>query len=101
MTAICATTRAARSNNSGTARLTARTTSTSTRALATWSGFTSRQLRPDEFRDLPSYGIGLDDVYDNPGALRERLESARPRAVCFNSSEALRRFAGRDKLSLP
>ena len=65
------------------------------------SGFTPRQLRPDDFRDLLAYGIGLDDVYDNPDALRARLEAAQPRAVCVNSYEALRRFARQDKLQRP
>lgn len=65
------------------------------------AGFTTRQLRPAEFRDLIAYGIGLDDVYADPDALRARLESARPRAVCLNSNEALRRLTGRDKLPRP
>ena len=65
------------------------------------AGFTPRQLRPGEFRDLPGYGIGLDDVYDDADELHARLESARPRAVCFNSYEALRRFAGQDRLPRP
>ena len=65
------------------------------------TGFTPRQLRPEQFRDLPAYGIGLDDVYDDAEELRARLESARPRAVCFNSYEALRRFARQDRLPRP
>jgi len=59
------------------------------------------RLRPSEFRDLLGYGIGLDDVYDDPDALRLRIQSVRPRSVCFNSYEALRRFARRDKLPRP
>ena len=58
------------------------------------SGFTSRQLTPEEHHDLLGIGIGLDDVYDNPKALRQRLEDAAPIAVCFNSKEALKAFAG-------
>jgi TDG/mug DNA glycosylase family protein len=65
------------------------------------AGLTPRQLRPAEFWDLRAYGMGLDDVYDAPDDLRARLESARPRAVCFNSNEALRRFTGQDKLPRP
>jgi G:T/U-mismatch repair DNA glycosylase len=60
-----------------------------------------RQLRPAEFRELLDYGIGLDDVYDDPDSLRTRLGAARPRAVCFNSGNALRRFADLDKLPKP
>ena len=58
------------------------------------SGFTSRQFSPEEHRDLLGIGIGLDDVYDDPKSLRQRLEDAAPIAVCFNSKDALGAFAG-------
>jgi double-stranded uracil-DNA glycosylase len=57
--------------------------------------FTPRQLVAMQDRDLLSHGIGLDDVYDDPDALRTRIESARPQSVCFNSKAALERFAER------
>jgi hypothetical protein len=63
--------------------------------------FTPRQLRPSEFRDLLGCGIGLDDVYDDPDALSLRIQAIRPSSVCFNSYEALRRLARRDKLPRP
>lgn len=59
------------------------------------TGFTSVQLTPEEDRRLLSRGIGLDDVYHDPDALQDRLESIRPRAVCFNSKGALERYVGR------
>lgn len=60
-------------------------------------GLTDRRLRPDEFRALPSYGIGLTDLakhesgmdrelssaaYD-AGALRARIEACAPRILAF------------------
>ncbi len=58
------------------------------------SGFVRRPIDPSEHKELLGYGIGLDDVYSDPGGLRARLEQVRPRAVCFNSKQALERFAG-------
>jgi double-stranded uracil-DNA glycosylase len=63
--------------------------------------FTPRQIAPSEFRELLAYAIGLDDVYSDPGALRQRIEAVAPRSVCFNSKEALRRFAGVRRLNSP
>jgi len=65
------------------------------------AGFTPSQLAPLEFRRLLDYGVGLDDVYSDADALRARLESASPGAVCFNTKEALRRFAGVRQLRPP
>lgn len=62
--------------------------------LAT-TGFTPTQLAPGEFPRLLDFGVGLDDVYSEPEALRERIERVSPRAVCFNSKAALTRFSGR------
>lgn len=56
------------------------------------AGLTPSQLEPRQFRDLLEFGIGLDDVYDDPKGLRSRLEAAAPVAVCFNSRGALRAF---------
>jgi len=58
------------------------------------AGFTPRQLTPAEYRILFQYGIGLDDVYGDPAALRRRIQEAEPKAVCFNSKAALERFTG-------
>jgi hypothetical protein len=58
------------------------------------TGFTPVVLSPTQFRELLSYGIGLDDVYDDPAALRHRPLAEAPRAVCFNSRDALARFTG-------
>lgn len=63
--------------------------------------FTPYRLSPAEFENLLAYGIGLDDVYDDPAALRARLEAISPGAVCFNSQEALRRFAGVGRIQPP
>ena len=57
-------------------------------------GFTDRLLWPEQYRELLAYGIGLDDVYDDAAGLRHRIEATRPHAVCFNSKQALERFAG-------
>ncbi|MHB8642288.1 MAG: uracil-DNA glycosylase family protein [Gaiellaceae bacterium] len=65
------------------------------------TGFTPSQVAPSEFQRLLEYGVGLDDVYDDADALRARIESMSPRAVCFNSKEALRRFAGVRQLRPP
>lgn len=65
------------------------------------AGFTPRRLTPHAYQELLQHGVGLDDVYGDPAALRTRLEAVRPRAVCFNSSEALRRLSGSEKLHRP
>jgi hypothetical protein len=65
------------------------------------AGLTPSMLRPAEFHTLLEYGIGLDDVYGEPNELCRRIEAAAPRAVCFNSSEALRRFAGASQITPP
>ncbi|MEX1278049.1 MAG: mismatch-specific DNA-glycosylase [Chloroflexota bacterium] len=58
------------------------------------SGFTSRLWSAVDCRALLGVGIGLDDVHDDPAALRRRLEEVAPVAVCFNSKQALAAFAG-------
>ena len=60
------------------------------------AGFTPTRLDPCDFRTLLGYGVGLDDVSESPRSLGRRLEAVRPRAVCFNSKNALRRFCGRE-----
>jgi TDG/mug DNA glycosylase family protein len=58
-------------------------------------GFTPKQLAPADHQLLLRYRIGLDDVYEDPLALKRRITEAAPRAVCFNSKAALARFAER------
>lgn len=62
------------------------------------SVFTPRRLRPEEDHLLINFGIGLDDVYDDPAELLRRLIDAAPKAVCFNNKEALRGFVGVERL---
>jgi G:T/U-mismatch repair DNA glycosylase len=56
-------------------------------------GLTSTAIVPADFRDALTFGVGLDDVYQEPAALRRRIKAAAPRAVCFNSKAALARVA--------
>ena len=58
------------------------------------TGLTPKQLTSLRWRELLTYGIGLDDVYDDPQALWRRLARIAPLVVCFNSKQALERFAG-------
>jgi G:T/U-mismatch repair DNA glycosylase len=58
------------------------------------AGFTPTRLAPCEFASLLDLRVGLDDVYRDPRGLRSRLADASPRAVCFNSKDALQRAAG-------
>jgi len=53
------------------------------------SGFLPRIFKPTEDSLLAGYHIALDDVYDDPESLHERLKVYRPSSVCFNSKEAL------------
>jgi len=62
------------------------------------TGFTPARLVPAEFRHLLDFGIGLDDVYQEPDELQERIERASPRAVCFNSKAALTGFTRRRRI---
>jgi TDG/mug DNA glycosylase family protein len=72
-------------------------------------GLTPRQLAPEEFIDLPVYGIGLTDVsktragmdqelgndaFDVTG-LVARLEAVRPALVAFNGKNAARVVLGK------
>ena len=72
------------------------------------TGLTPRQLRPDEFPLLPSFGIGLTDLaksafgadtaipqgeYDPPG-LMARIRACRPAVLAFNGKKAAARFLG-------
>lgn len=64
------------------------------------AGLTATVLSPADFRRALTFGIGLDDVYDDAAALRRRIVVAAPRAVCFNSKDALARVAG-EKVRAP
>jgi TDG/mug DNA glycosylase family protein len=63
------------------------------------AGFTPVTLLPVEDARLLQYGIGLDDVYSDSSAVRERVEVYTPRAVCFNSKQALELYVGAKILS--
>jgi G:T/U-mismatch repair DNA glycosylase len=71
-------------------------------------GLTPRRLRPEEFRELPSYGLGLTDLakkvsgadsilrssdFDVEG-FRRRLIEAAPRFIAFNGKRAAAAFLG-------
>ena len=72
------------------------------------TGMTPRQLRPEEFRQLPDYGIGLTDVAkfhagnDNQlppsafdaAALVAKIEHWQPRLLAFTSKAAARAVLG-------
>jgi len=72
-------------------------------------GLTPRLLRPDEWLELPRYGIGLTDMAkfysggdsgirradDDPEALRRKVLAVGPRALAFNGKRAAQRFFGR------
>jgi double-stranded uracil-DNA glycosylase len=75
-------------------------------------GLTPRQLRPDEYPELPSYGLGLTDIAkhafgmdkDLPVgslgaeavlALRERIKACRPAILAFTSLTGGSRFLAR------
>jgi double-stranded uracil-DNA glycosylase len=77
------------------------------------TGLTPRLLAPQEFRTLPQYGLGLTDLvkhtfgsdlslqksdFDVAG-FRERILSAAPRIVAFNSKEAAKAYYGRKTVS--
>lgn len=75
-------------------------------------GLTPRILRPDEFRGLKEYGLGLTDLVKvkagSDSALRrkhfdiERFEQKirryRPRWVCFNGKKAAKEFLGTSEI---
>ncbi len=71
-------------------------------------GLTPRRLRPEEFRDVLQYGIGLTDLAkkvwgadvvlpkgsDDPAGLRERILAARPGVLAFNGKRPAQAFLG-------
>lgn len=60
------------------------------------ANFIPKIIKPTEDQTLPNFYIGLDDVYDDPEALKKRLEQFKPSSICFNSKDALLRFLGVD-----
>lgn len=77
------------------------------------SGLTPVKLTPEQDRSLPRYGIGLTDVVkgltnsqlkreaycphtwrERAARLRERIEAAGPRMVCFNGLSVARHVLG-------
>ena len=76
------------------------------------AGLTPRLLRPEEFAELPQWGIGLTDIAkyvsgmdrELPlgalgrqacGELKSKIEAAEPRLLAFTSLAAGRRYLGR------
>lgn len=74
------------------------------------TGLTPTQLAPEEFRQLPKYGIGLTDIckvlhgsdaevgtaeFDVPG-LQARIAGAEPAILAFNGKNAARGALERD-----
>ena len=71
-------------------------------------GLTDRQLEPEEFRSLLTYGIGLTDLvkaqsgsdrslrFDSVGVeqLHARMAEYEPRYLCFNGKRAAQEFFG-------
>jgi TDG/mug DNA glycosylase family protein len=75
-------------------------------------GFTPRQLRPEEFREVLQYGLGLTDIAKHTfgmdsqlpagslgpeatRALRERIDFYQPRVLAFTSVTGGSRYLGR------
>ena len=81
-------------------------------AILHQSGLTPRQLAPAEFRDLPTFGIGLTDIVkrqsgnddeldfsgSDPEGLRARILEYQPRVLAFNSKSAALQFYARKSL---
>jgi double-stranded uracil-DNA glycosylase len=73
------------------------------------TGLTPRELRPDEFRDLPRFGIGLTDVAKytsgsdaslaradfDAASVVAKVERYAPRVVAFVGKRAAREVLGR------
>jgi TDG/mug DNA glycosylase family protein len=78
-------------------------------------GLTPGRLRPEEFRELPSYGLGLTDLAKKVSgadstlrssdfdveAFRSRLIEAAPRFIAFNGKRAAAAFLGRRTRDVP
>ena len=72
-------------------------------------GLTPRLLRPEEFRDLPRYGIGLTDIVKHQSGndrdlrphaldaerLRARITAVAPAVLAFNGKRAAQQFLAR------
>ena len=70
------------------------------------SGLTERQLEPEEYAQLPRYGIGLTDINktefgsdheltgsgDNPRAMLDKIEQFQPKILAFNGKNNFRMF---------
>jgi len=78
-------------------------------------GLTPRRLQPEEFRELPSYGLGLTDLakkvsgadsilrssdFDVEG-FRRRLIEAAPRIIAFNGKKSAAAFLGQNTGAVP
>ena len=72
-------------------------------------GLTPRRLRPEEFRAVLQYGVGLTDLAkkvwgadgvlpkgcDDPAGLQGRILAARPQVLAFNGKRPAQAFLGR------
>jgi TDG/mug DNA glycosylase family protein len=75
-------------------------------------GLTPRKLNPEEFRNLPDYGLGLTDLVKTAsGCDRDldpsgfdisgfcaRMNAARPKIIAFNGKTGAEKFFGRKKV---
>jgi TDG/mug DNA glycosylase family protein len=73
-------------------------------------GLTPRVLRPNEYRELLNYDIGLTDVAKGqsgsdtdidfkratPEAVRQKVEALKPAVLCFNGKRGAQIFLGRN-----
>jgi TDG/mug DNA glycosylase family protein len=80
------------------------------------TGLTPRQLKPEEFQELPRYGLGLTDLCKyasglddalrpgdfDAGAVGDKIRAAKPGILAFTSKTAAREFfKGALKLPAP
>ena len=78
------------------------------------TGLTPHRLAPEDFRELPTWGIGLTDLvkhtsgmdhdlvpddYD-PAGLAQRIAAIEPGVLCFNGKQAARTFLGQRRVEL-
>lgn len=75
-------------------------------------GLTPRVLRPDEFRTLPAYGIGLTDIVKHQAGndrelrprahdaaeLCTRIEAVAPHVLAFNGKRAAQQYLARRRI---
>lgn len=57
-----------------------------------------RPINHGEYGSLLKEGFGLDDVNNNPYALKARLTKHKPKVICFNSKRALLDFLHKKRI---